>query len=97
MTKITKNKMTEKIIYITEKEYEKEVLRGGLVALDFYSTECDLLVLGGGPAGLTAGIYAGQAKVELRLPKPPSRPLPRPKNWMKKHLPSKWKLHSLIF
>jgi thioredoxin reductase (NADPH) len=27
------------------------------------TTECDLVVLGAGPAGLTAGIYAGQAKV----------------------------------
>lgn len=154
----TKNK-TEKIMHINANEYEKEVLQGGLVALDFYSTECppcealaskfesladvygddikfikifrqenreladklgvkssptiifykngeivgdrltggirrvdiarnldnlltperaaqlrrkikrvttecDLLVLGGGPAGLTAGIYAGQALVD---------------------------------
>jgi len=28
------------------------------------TTTCDLLILGGGPAGLTAGIYAGQAKVD---------------------------------
>ncbi len=28
------------------------------------STQCDLLILGGGPAGLTAGIYAGQAKLD---------------------------------
>jgi thioredoxin reductase (NADPH) len=29
------------------------------------STEADLLVLGGGPAGLTAGIYAAQAKLRV--------------------------------
>lgn len=27
-------------------------------------TECDLLILGAGPAGLTAGIYAAQAKID---------------------------------
>ncbi len=32
--------MAEKISYISEKEYDKEVLQGGLVVLDFYSTDC---------------------------------------------------------
>lgn len=32
--------MSEKINYISEKEYQKEVLEGGLVVLDFYSTQC---------------------------------------------------------
>ncbi len=32
--------MSEKIKHITEKEYQKDVLEGGLVVLDFYSTEC---------------------------------------------------------
>jgi len=32
--------MSEKIIYIDGDQYEKEVLNGGLIALDFYSTEC---------------------------------------------------------
>lgn len=32
--------MSEKINYINENEYQKEVLDGGLVVLDFYSTEC---------------------------------------------------------
>ncbi|MBN2442845.1 MAG: FAD-dependent oxidoreductase [Spirochaetales bacterium] len=30
-------------------------------------TTCDLLILGGGPAGLTAGIYAAQAKINVLL------------------------------
>jgi thioredoxin reductase (NADPH) len=32
--------MNEKIIHITDKEYQKEVLESGPVVLDFYSTEC---------------------------------------------------------
>ena len=32
--------MSDKIKYINESEFEKEVLEGGAVALDFYSTEC---------------------------------------------------------
>lgn len=32
--------MSEKILHITSKDYEKEVLKGGKVVLDFYSTEC---------------------------------------------------------
>lgn len=32
--------MSDKINYITAKEYDQEVLNGGLVVLDFYSTEC---------------------------------------------------------
>lgn len=31
------------------------------------STECDVLILGGGPAGITAGIYAAQAKLDTIL------------------------------
>ncbi len=30
-------------------------------------TECDVLIIGGGPAGLTAGIYAAQARVKTIL------------------------------
>lgn len=30
-------------------------------------TECDILILGGGPAGLTAGIYSAQAKLKTIL------------------------------
>jgi len=32
--------MSEKIMYINTNEYEKEVLNGGKVVLDFYSTDC---------------------------------------------------------
>lgn len=32
--------MSEKISYINAEDYDKEVLNGGLVVLDFYSTEC---------------------------------------------------------
>jgi len=32
--------MSDRIKYITEAEFEKEVVKGGAVALDFYSTEC---------------------------------------------------------
>ena len=31
------------------------------------STECDVLILGGGPAGITAGIYSAQAKLNTIL------------------------------
>jgi len=34
------------------------------------STECDILILGGGPAGLTAAIYAAQAKKNVILVDP---------------------------
>ncbi|MCP4217988.1 MAG: FAD-dependent oxidoreductase [bacterium] len=36
-------------------------LRAKIVPIE---TQCDLLILGGGPGGLTAGIYAGQAKLD---------------------------------
>ncbi len=32
--------MSDRIKYITEKEFDTEVIKGGAVALDFYSTEC---------------------------------------------------------
>jgi thioredoxin reductase (NADPH) len=36
-------------------------IKSGIKKVD---TECDILVVGGGPAGLTAGIYASQAKMK---------------------------------
>ena len=30
-------------------------------------TECDVLIIGGGPTGLTAGIYAAQARLKTIL------------------------------
>lgn len=42
----------------------EEILGDVLPAEEIKRVDCDLLILGAGPAGLTAGIYAGRAKLD---------------------------------
>jgi thioredoxin reductase (NADPH) len=42
----------------------EEILGNVLPPADMERVDCDLLILGGGPAGLSAGLYAGRAKLK---------------------------------
>lgn len=42
----------------------EEILGSALPPAEMKRVDCDLLILGGGPAGLSAGLYAGRAKLK---------------------------------
>ncbi len=60
---IKRSELVANIESMLTKEKSAE-LRGKIKPVD---TECDVLILGGGPAGLTAGIYSAQAMLDTIL------------------------------